>query len=313
MKKFVKKAYENKVKIIPLMQSMGHLEMVLEKRKYKKLREVPERIDCINPLAEGAKEIITAMLEEMLEFFHEVDYFHLGGDEVWCLGKNPQTADYIEANSKAKLYRKFMEPLLDKIINKGIRPIIWHDMLSSWEIEDIKCFTQKTDLMVWGYSGTPDTSTYHYRREVIDKFAAANAPMWAAGQLKGRFEPPHLVLKQTCLEDRIMNTSAWINAYKQYSMKGICLTAWARNSSATHQNVPLEANLDYLIYLGKMLCDGQVPQMKLGDAISLLDVSNQKKFKRILDRYDTYRDNIELYWLKSRYLRYILAGTGWKS
>ena len=233
--------------------------MVLGIDDYAHLRELPERIDCLNPLASGSKELINAMLDEILNAFPNIKHLHIGGDEVWCLGQNPASKIFIDKYSQAELYRYFTEPLLDKIIARGIRPIIWHDMLSSWDVKKYKRIFKKTDLMVWGYRGTPDTSTYHFRREIIDKFAKAEVSMWAAGQFKGRFDPPCFPSTEPEIEDRLVNTQGWINAFDEYKMKGICLTAWARNSAATHQNIPVEVNLDYMIYLGAMLWNAEKP------------------------------------------------------
>jgi hexosaminidase len=310
IKEFAQKAAELGIQIIPLIQSLGHLETVLGLEDYALLREIPERIDCLNPLAPGAGELIDSMLEEMLSAFPDINYLHIGGDEVWSFGQHPATKEFIKKHSEAALYRKFMTPLLEKIIARGIRPIIWHDMLNSWDITEIHDFTRKTDLMVWGYRGTPDTSNYHYRREVIDKFAQAGAPMWAAGMFKGRFDLPWFAPTELEFEDRLLNTQGWLDAQAKYGMKGICLTAWARNSTATHQNMPIEVNLDYMIYMGTMLWQGKKPDIVLKDAAELMDAANSKQFKKRLAAFEAFREQTAAYWLKSQYLRHVLAAKG---
>jgi hexosaminidase len=55
LKAFVAKAKELGIDIIPLVQCLGHLETPLKFPEYAHLREVPDRPDVLNPLAEGAK------------------------------------------------------------------------------------------------------------------------------------------------------------------------------------------------------------------------------------------------------------------
>jgi hexosaminidase len=296
------------IEIVPLVQCMGHMETVLSIPDYAGLREIPERIDCLNPLAEGAAELIEAMYDEMLKAFPDVKYFHIGGDEVWALGSNPATAEFIDTHSKAELYIKFVEPLLDKLAAQGIRPIVWHDMMSSWEVPAIRQFAEKADMMVWGYSDTPETTQHHFKLENIRKFHEAEACLWAAGQFKGRFEPSTFMDEAAALKSRQENTAGWIRAAEEFGMKGICLTAWSRNSTSCFQNVPIECNLDYLIYLGAMLWNGQLPEFTLEDAAGILDRAGElEAFKERLEAFRRFSDVCSHYWNRSRYLRYIIA------
>src|ERR1700744_4430500 len=46
------KAKELNIEIIPLVQSLGHMETPLQNEDYKHLRELPDRCDVLNPLAD---------------------------------------------------------------------------------------------------------------------------------------------------------------------------------------------------------------------------------------------------------------------
>ncbi|MGZ5453346.1 MAG: family 20 glycosylhydrolase, partial [Candidatus Aminicenantales bacterium] len=68
---------------IPLLQTIGHCEYVLKNERYKSLAEVPERIDQYCPRNPEVVAFLTKWIEEYLDVFGPIRYFHLGADEAY--------------------------------------------------------------------------------------------------------------------------------------------------------------------------------------------------------------------------------------
>jgi hypothetical protein len=114
---------------IPLLQTIGHCEYVLKHARYKPLAEVPDRIDQYCPQNPAVAPFLRKWIDEYLEVFGQVKYFHLGADEAYTLGECPRCRAYAAAHSLSALYIDHMNALSQPLIAKGIRPVIWGDML----------------------------------------------------------------------------------------------------------------------------------------------------------------------------------------
>ncbi len=115
---FLAAAARLKLEVIPLVQTLGHMETFLSAPEFARLREVPENNDALNPLAEGAGDLVVSLIKDVLAAMPGIRHFHLGGDEAWSFGMNPQTKAFIDnhgggAAGKAALYLHHVEPLLD--------------------------------------------------------------------------------------------------------------------------------------------------------------------------------------------------------
>ncbi|MEZ6190064.1 MAG: hypothetical protein R3C45_02090 [Phycisphaerales bacterium] len=47
--------------------------------------------DCLNPLADGARELIRTMVDDVIALMPGVRHLHLGGDEAWAFATHPDT------------------------------------------------------------------------------------------------------------------------------------------------------------------------------------------------------------------------------
>ena len=114
---------------IPLLQTIGHCEYVLKHAKYKPLAEVPDRIDQYCPQNPAVVPFLRKWIDEYLDIFGDVKYFHLGADEAYTLGECPRCRAYAAAHSLSALYIDHINAMSQPLIAKGIRPVIWADML----------------------------------------------------------------------------------------------------------------------------------------------------------------------------------------
>ncbi len=245
------------LEVIPLIQCLGHIEFVLRHPGYEHLREVPDRSDVLNPLAPGAQDLIRALIDDVLALSPGIKRLHLGGDEAWTLGTHRDTRRYIEQHGKGALYLHHVQGLLDLLNGRGIRPLLWHDMMIEWDDASLDRLADSADLVVWGYGQTPDETEHHYATRYIERFAQRGLTLWGATAYKGA---------DGCDADlpdpdaRLRNAQGWADVARRYDMTGLVATAWSRYSHRDVQCEPIDAALDCLLLVGVILHDGQPPE-----------------------------------------------------
>jgi len=277
IRRFQKVAKELGLELIPLVTCLGHMETPLSVPGYEKLREVPEYSNCLNPLAPGSRKLIQDMVDDVLKLMPDVKHFHLGGDEAWLFGKNPESKAFIEKHGKGALYLHHVEPILDNLNSRNIRPILWHDMMIDWDSEALKSLAKKCDLMTWGYQGDPDTTKRHFKTEYIKRFHEHGIVLWGATAYKGA-EGYNVDLPD--IAGRAENAKAWARVAQRFDYKGVVATAWSRYSVDTVQCVPIDAALDSLINVGVILHDGTDPVDGLEACIdALAELCEKKRFE----------------------------------
>jgi len=270
-------AEESGLEIIPLVQCLGHMETPLSVAGYEHLREVPYRSDVLNPLASGARELVERMIDDVLVRTPGARYVHLGGDEAWSFGMHPDTKAYVEKHGKGALYLHHVAPILDKLNERNIRPILWHDMMIDWDPASLRALGQKADLLVWGYKLHPDVTPQHYNTKYIERFKESGIVLWGAGAYKGgdglNVDLPHY-------EQRESNELAWVEVAKRYGFVGLVATGWSRASTHRVQRAPNDAALDCLLNVGVIFHDGHPPEGGPDACVEALgDIGERERFE----------------------------------
>ena len=75
--------------VIPLVQTFGHLEHALKLAEFHDLREVSAYPQSLCPSRNGSWQLITEMIDQMVELHPEAKWLHIGCDEVFQLGMCP--------------------------------------------------------------------------------------------------------------------------------------------------------------------------------------------------------------------------------
>ncbi len=289
IRRFCKVAKELDLELIPLVQCLGHMETPLSVAGHEKLREVPNNSSGLNPLAPGARDLVQGMVNDVLTLMPEVKQFHLGGDEARTLGQNPQTKAYIAKHGKGALYLQHVEPILDNLNARKIRPILWHDMMIDWDSKALKSLAAKCDLMTWGYNGHPDTAKHHYNTKYIKRFHEHGIVQWGATAYKGAEGDTHErhTADRPVIRDRVENAQAWVEMTQRFDLTGVVGTAWSRWSVDTLQCVPIDAALDSLIAVGVILHDGHMPTGRIEACVDALEELGEK------ERFEACRKSME--------------------
>ncbi|MCM8764600.1 MAG: family 20 glycosylhydrolase, partial [Candidatus Omnitrophica bacterium] len=254
IKNFLARAEKLGIEVIPLVQSFGHLENVLSKKKFKHLREISDNVSDICPLKKGSREIVLDMVKDVLLTHKNIKYFHLGGDEVWSLGSCEKCKKFIRNNGKAALYLFHIEPIFEFLNASGIRPIIWDDMMRNWNIAELKRIAMHTDLMCWSYSKDPFTFV---KKETMEKFKKAGCKIWAGSAFKGA-EGAYIDIPNT--ETRTINMHQWVKYAREIKMEGVIATGWSRYNTFVSPCEGIESSLHTLVLAGKIAWDGDIPQ-----------------------------------------------------
>lgn len=228
LKKFLEKASELKLEVMPLIQTFGHLEFVLKHDEFKDLRAKKDVSTSICPLDKKSGPLVKKMIDQMIELHPNLKWLHMGGDEVWDI----KSCDACHNNyTDQQLYHTHMLPLMKHIKSKGnnLTPVIWDDMMREWDVEGMKVMAEHVVPMVWGY--VANLSTYpSYPKDMWDKYLQAFPNIFFASSFKGALKPwSNYVPIQQHLENHV----SWLtifNRYKNTSKKvqGIALTGWSR-------------------------------------------------------------------------------------
>jgi hypothetical protein len=143
---------------IPLLQTIGHAEYVLQHKHYVPFREKPDRYDCYCTSNREVRGFMKRWIEEYRELFGDIKYFHLGGDEAYVFGTCPQCSTAVATLGINALYADYLKDIASGLLAKGIRPGIWDDMVMK-KPADIGVIPKDFVMWDWDYWDT-DTTPY---------------------------------------------------------------------------------------------------------------------------------------------------------
>jgi len=139
--------------VIPLMQTMGHLEYLLRDPACESIREVkdaPAQLCLRNP---DSLTFIKGIIDRYLELHPHCRYLHIGGDETRQLGRCPDCAAYVKEHGLGRLYGDFMNELIDYVCSKGVTPLVYDDMLCSHP-DALDALDRRAVIVYWDYWAT---------------------------------------------------------------------------------------------------------------------------------------------------------------
>jgi hypothetical protein len=153
LRQFVRDCEQMGIEVIPLCQTLGHAEQVLSKPQYARLREDPARADQYDPTSDEARRLILELCDELMDAAQPRRFFHVGGDETWQLGQSARCAPLVREIGKGGLYWRHMRPILEHVARRGLRPMLWADMVLSHP-ELLAELSKHVVLVDWDYWST---------------------------------------------------------------------------------------------------------------------------------------------------------------
>lgn len=283
VREFLARAKALRIEVIPLVQCYGHLENVLSKPRLIGMRELADHPADLCPCHPDSQKLILALIDDVLRTHEgEIKRFHLGGDEARTLGSCPKCRAIVEKHGRAQLYLQHVGPFLAHLRNRGLRPILWDDMMREWPMDALRDLGAKAELMCWSYGRNPFK---WFRKKYLGRFMKAGVTLWGASAFKGG-DGPRLDVPNP--ENRMANEVAWATEAQKRDMAGIVATGWSRYSTFTVPCEGIEASLDSLVLAGAAMWDGKLPKDAVEQARNLLCAGKIKKlagerFIRCLD------------------------------
>ena len=300
---FAQHAGELGLEVIPLVQSLGHMEFVLGWPEFSHLREMPERMDGLNPALPEAGELISTLIDEVLELLPETRRFHLGGDEVYTLGQSEQNKKFIEQYGKDTLYLNHMAPLLYKLSSRGITPMLWCDMMHDWPEDKLKTLADKAELIAWGYQKNAIINSAHSSKKHIINMLEQGIKVWGALACKGADAIDGILPDY---DARMGNAGDWIEIANELQLEGLIATAWSRYDSTNVNCDPLEGALDCVI-AGGLLRKGAIPEKY--EVKAFLAIHNEEeefeKRRQILAEFDYAKQQTWAWIIRTKQLDYL--------
>ncbi len=153
IKAFNVRAKARGIQVIPLVQCLGHLEYVLNKKRYRGLAIPHKFYDTIDPTNPKAVALVLNMLNQTLDVHPGITHIHLGMDEATSLTHlaKEQGRDVLE------LFIAHLETLLAVVESRGVKPIIWADMLQDFYKPGLfERFKDRVVLSPWEYGSLGD-------------------------------------------------------------------------------------------------------------------------------------------------------------
>lgn len=135
---------------IPLLQTIGHAEYVLQYKKYFSFREDPDRYDCYCTSSNEVKVFLKTWIKEYLDLFGEIKYFHLGGDEAYAFASCSKCKTTVERIGENKFYADYVYEISEILFERGVRPGIWSDMILK-NPKDINTIRKEFVIWDWNY------------------------------------------------------------------------------------------------------------------------------------------------------------------
>ena len=238
-------AAEQFLELIPLQQTLGHLEYALRLPQYEQLREVRQQpepedeplfypgitggahfhdFDEICPCNEEGYRLVEDLLDETMAYFPNSRYIHIGSDEAWNLLYCDQCRAKYGEDGKAKLLIEHVNRIARRVLAAGKTPIIWDDMLRSMSPLELDQLDKGIVVMSWLYH-----SQHPQADEFLPAFQQAGFSVLGAGSAKcsiGTIE----TLDVPDYAGRLNNVDWWSKACDAHHLLGFSMTVWSNYS-----------------------------------------------------------------------------------
>lgn len=213
---------------VPLLQSFGHVEFILKHQEYRYLREATMNPMSLCPTHKDSLPLIEKIVDQYMQEHNDLEYLHIGGDEVFCLGLCKECLETQQSN--AKLFLSHMMPLIKLIEAKypTIKIIIWDDMFRDFSVPDLEMLGPTVIPMVWSYV---DDLTNQFPVNMWGRYGDVFDEIWIASSFKGSSGP---VCDMVPIQHHVNNHLSWLSLIESLDsniknkINGLAVTGWSR-------------------------------------------------------------------------------------
>lgn len=204
------------IKVIPLQQTLGHVEYILRNSRYSHLKEDRKDISQLCPMEEEANKALFSELFLDLAETHNSDYIHIGGDETYLLGHCDKCKKKVEEQGKSKLFVDHMSMIANMVIALGKKPVMWADIILKYP-ESASDLPKETIFVDWNYGW----KTNHFGD--ISNLQKLGFTFWGAPAI--RCHPDNWYV--TDWTTHFKNQKEFIPYARKADYNGIIMTSWS--------------------------------------------------------------------------------------
>lgn len=217
---FITYCKELGIEVIPIQQTLGHLEYVLRHDRYVDQREDYMDVSQICPMeSQLNKTLFTDLLSEIAAI-HPSKYIHIGGDEAFLFGSCDKCKAKIAKEGKSALLADHLKMLCDIVLSLGKTPIIWSDVATEYP-DELSKLPKETIFIEWNYGWA------------LDRFGSSDAlvergfEVWGAPAL--RSGPDNYFIVDW--EKHMNNIRDFIPVSRKRGYNGIVMTSWSTSGA----------------------------------------------------------------------------------
>lgn len=140
------------IAVIPLVQTLGHWQYILNRPEYEHLQEREGNTTTACPSQAQTWELATDFLDEMMEVHDSAPYIHVGLDEAFHLGVCPHCKNIIGDRRPIDLFTEWADRICRYVIERGFEAMMWGDMIEPLDRDMAETLNRDVTYVDWGYT-----------------------------------------------------------------------------------------------------------------------------------------------------------------
>ena len=216
IKDFIAHCKTLNIDVIPLQQTLGHVEYILRNPRYSNLKEDRKDISQLCPMEVADNKELFAELFRDLASTHPSEYIHIGGDETYLLGHDEKCKKKVEEEGKSKLFVDHMKMITELVIAAGKKPVMWADIILKHP-EAASELPKETIFVDWNYGWRIN----HFGD--VPELQKNGFTFWGSPSI--RSHPDNWYV--TDWTTHFKNQKEFIPYAREANYKGIVMTSWS--------------------------------------------------------------------------------------
>ncbi len=211
VRRLSKTAKEAGVRLIPFLNTLGHMEGFIRSEGGQWLAEGSR--DGVLQLCPSREECVSfalGLVDDAMAAFDD-EWVHIGGDEAYQLGECPACAERAEAIGKEGLYAEFFGRLCRHVLDRRRRPCLWGDMLANYP-GALEGIPRETVIFDWNYDLPPVETAKMFRERGFEVVCCPGVRSYDAGW---------------CFLDQTRRViDGHVEVAEQTGAAGVCVCSW---------------------------------------------------------------------------------------
>ncbi len=157
---FLAEAARYGITVVPLVQTLGHLQFLLTKPAYAHLREDPADPAEACSTHPDTWPLIRDFIDELIDLHPGVPFLHVGLDETARVGTCPRCKKALKGQPRITRYLDWVNRVAAHCAERGVTPLLWGDVIAK-EMNPavIRRLPREAIYCDWGYT---ETAPLHY-------------------------------------------------------------------------------------------------------------------------------------------------------